>query len=184
MLLALTLAAAPMAAQGPLSARDLDGRAWTPLAPAAGGIHLLFFLSADCPISGRYAPEIDRIAAEYGQKGVRAWFIYADAALTSAGARENLKQFHPRASVPAIIDTGFTLTAAVNATVTPEAAVYTRAGLAYRGRIDDTYVTIGESRPGPVHRDLRAALDAVLAGRPVPNPETKAIGCFIERKIP
>ena len=26
---------------------------------------------------------------------------------------------------------------------------------------------------------LRDALDAVLAGRPVPNPDTKALGCYI-----
>ncbi len=32
-----------------------------------------------------------------------------------------------------------------------------------------------------VSHDLRAALDAVLSGRAVPNPETKAFGCTIKR---
>jgi hypothetical protein len=49
--------------------------------------------------------------------------------------------------------------------------------LAYRGQLDD-------SRPGsgrPVTgRDLRAALEAVLAGEPVPEDQKPSIGCNIK----
>jgi hypothetical protein len=84
--------------------------------------------------------------------------------------------------VPAVIDRGFALTTAAGITVTPEVAVYTSAGRVYRGRIDDLYVNIGEARREPTRRDLRDALDAVIAGRPVAQAETTAVGCFIERK--
>lgn len=51
--------------------------------------------------------------------------------------------------------------------------------LVYRGQMDD-------SRPGngkPVTgADLRAALDAVLAGRPVPAEQTASVGCNIKWK--
>src|SRR5690606_21172039 len=51
--------------------------------------------------------------------------------------------------------------------------------LVYRGQFDD-------SRPGngiPVTgRDLRAALDAVLAGRPVPAGQKPSLGCNIKWK--
>ena len=51
--------------------------------------------------------------------------------------------------------------------------------LAYRGQFDD-------SRPGnriPVTgRDLRAAADAVLAGRPAPADQKPSIGCSIKWK--
>lgn len=169
--------------QAPLVVRDLDGRAASPLVAAAGDINLLIFVSADCPISARYSPEIDRIVREYRPKGVHAWLVYAESKAAPAAVRANLAEYHSGLSVPAIIDTDFRLTAAVGATVTPEAAVYTSAGRVYRGRIDDLYQAIGEGRRAAEHHDLRDALNAVLAGRPVAVAETKAIGCFIERTV-
>jgi hypothetical protein len=46
----------------------------------------------------------------------------------------------------------------------------------YHGSIDDN---MNESRVRT--RRLRAALDALLAGNPVPSTETKAFGCTIKR---
>ncbi|MFI5178328.1 MAG: hypothetical protein ACHQO8_07190 [Vicinamibacterales bacterium] len=180
LLTGLWLAVVP---QTPLVVRDLDGHAWSPLSPAAGEVNLVVFVGATCPISARYSPEIDRILRDYGAKGVHAWLVYADPQIAPAAVRANLKEFHPSATVPAIIDTGFRLTAAVDVNVTPEVAIYTHSGRVYRGRIDDVNDAIGQSRRAAAHHDLRDALDAVLAGRPVPNPETKAIGCFIERTV-
>jgi hypothetical protein len=179
-LLALSLLVPP---QTPLVVRDLDGRATTPLVAGAGAINLLIFVSTDCPISARYSPEINRIVREYQPKGVHVWLVFAEPKVTSATVRANLREFHAGVPVPAIIDTGFQLTDAVGASVTPEAAVYTSAGRAYRGRIDDLYEVIGQSRRTADHHDLREALDAVIAGKPVTTPVTKAIGCFIERTI-
>ncbi|HUL74891.1 MAG TPA: hypothetical protein VLT86_17395 [Vicinamibacterales bacterium] len=169
--------------QAPLAVRDLDGRAWNPLNPAASDVNLVIFISATCPISQRYSPEIDRILHDYGAKGVHAWLVYTDPKIDAATVRANLKEFHPSVTVPVIIDTGFRLTAAVDAKVTPEVAIYTRSGRVYRGRIDDANEAIGQNRRTVAHHDLRDALDAVLAGRPVANPDTKAIGCFIERDV-
>ena len=180
LVLALLLTGA--AAQAPRSVRDLDNRMVTPLAPGAGEVNVIYFIAAGCPVSSRYAPEMDRIAAEYSARRVRTFFVFADPSMDGAGARENLKSFHPKSRVPAIIDRGFSLTTAAGVTVTPEVAVYTSAGRVYRGRIDDFYINIGEARREPTQRDLRNALDAVLAGRPVAQPETTAVGCFIERK--
>jgi hypothetical protein len=179
-MIALAPAAAPRRA-APLAVSDIDGRVWTPLSPATGETNLIFFVSADCPVSARYAAEIDRIAAGYAARGVRAWLVYADLTATIPSVRANLKAFHPNARTPAIIDAGFQLTTAVDVTITPEAAIYTSSGRVYRGRIDDLYVSIGKSRREALHHDLRDALDAILAGRSVATPTTDAIGCFIER---
>jgi hypothetical protein len=55
--------------------------------------------------------------------------------------------------------------------VTPEVAVVGPGGaLLYRGRIDDLWSDYGKRRQEPTTRDLRAALDAALAGRPTPPP--------------
>ena len=49
----------------------------------------------------------------------------------------------------------------------------------YRGRIDDRFVDLGLERPSPTRRDLAEAIAAVLAGKPVDQPRTQAVGCFI-----
>jgi len=69
---------------------------------------------------------------------------------------------------------------AYRAACTPDFFLFDADGkLAYRGQMD-------RSRPGndvPVTgADLRAALDAVLAGRPAPAAQTPSIGCNIKWK--
>jgi hypothetical protein len=49
----------------------------------------------------------------------------------------------------------------------------------YRGRIDNAYADLGKPRQHVTSHDLRVSLDSVLAGRPVPTPETEALGCYI-----
>ena len=61
----------------------------------------------------------------------------------------------------------------------PRWQVVDRPGGAYRVRIDDKYPRLGVTRPQATRFDLRAALDAVLAGRQVEVPRTNPVGCFI-----
>ena len=79
----------------------------------------------------------------------------------------------------ALRDPKHALVAAVGATITPEAVVWAQSRVQYRGRIDDRYVDLGVERPAATTHDLADALTAVVAGRPVPNPETQAVGCYI-----
>jgi hypothetical protein len=178
MILRITLLAAGLLAgvHTPLSVRDLDGRTWTLLAPTGGQVDLLFFLSPECPISNRYAPEIQRICGDYRSRGVRCFTVYPSAEM--AAVKQHRQEFG--LGGPAAIDHDHSIVGAVGPSVTPEAAVYSSAGRVYRGRIDDLYVDIGRSRRAPTRRDLRLALDAVLARRPVATPETEAIGCSIQ----
>ena len=68
------------------------------------------------------------------------------------------------------------------ATITPAAVVVdARGDGAYRGRIDNFYASLGKPRQHVTEHDLMDALDAILAGKPVPKPETEALGCFITR---
>ncbi len=178
-LLALALVTVVPAAR--LTVRDIDGRAWQPLAPAPGAIHVPVFVASDCPVSNHYAPEIDRIAAEVPARSVQFFLVYAEPRITPTAVRAHVRDFHPRLDAPAIIDTGFALTSAAGATVTPEVAVLTSAGRAYRGRIDDLYVAAGQMRSAARQHDLRDAIAAVLNGRPVVPATTPPVGCFIER---
>jgi hypothetical protein len=53
------------------------------------------------------------------------------------------------------------------------------AQLKYLGRIDNLYAGLGRPRQVVTEQDLRKTLDALIAGRAVPNPRTQAFGCFI-----
>lgn len=176
-LLLPALLALGLSGQSP--AQDIHGRNWQLFAPPEGIVHVLVFVSTDCPISNRYAPELARIQQEYAPKGVRVMLVYEDPAADTATVRQHLGEFYPSAPLPAFVDRERALARAAGATVTPTAVLYTTDGRRYRGRIDDLYVAIGKTRREPTERTLRLSLDAVLAGRPVPAPVTTTIGCYI-----
>jgi hypothetical protein len=80
----------------------------------------------------------------------------------------------------ALRDPGHEPVKLAKARVTPEAAVFSTHGeLLYHGRIDDRYVDFGKSKREPTTHDLQDAIDAVLAGKPVRLPETRAAGCYL-----
>ena len=163
-----------------MSVRDVDGRSWTPLAPSPRQNHLLFFIATDCPISNRYVPELTRLCRAYQPRGVRCFTIYPEA-VNEGAVKRHRQEYGIDPAIPAILDRDHRLVAAAGPRVTPEAAIYSAAGRLYRGRIDNWYIDVGRSRREATQHDLRLALDATLAGRPIASPETEAIGCVIPK---
>jgi len=161
---------------------DLTGKAVRPLACKTGErAAVLIFTSVDCPVSNSYAPEIDRIAVAYAARGVRLTLVHVDPSLDSKEAARHASEYGLDRHTSIVIDRKHRLVAATGATITPEAAVITPAGeVAYRGRINDLYADLGDKRAAPSEHNLRDALDAVLAGQPVPTSRTEPIGCLIE----
>ena len=93
--------------------------------------------------------------------------------------RAHLREYGYR-DIPAAIDRSRAIASHAKATITPQAVVVDRSGaIRYRGRIDNFYAALGVARQQVTERDLRLALDAVLAGAPVAKPETEAVGCYI-----
>jgi hypothetical protein len=145
----------------------------------SGAANVLLFVQSDCPISNGYAPEVQRLCAEYRTKGVSCTLVYEDAAIEATAMRAHGAAFGYR-NIPAVIDTAHAIAATAKATVTPQAVVVAAGGLVkYRGRIDNRYEQLGTPRRVITSHDLRDALDAVLAGRQVARPSTEAVGCFI-----
>jgi len=164
-----------------LEIRDVYGKPQQPLR-VSGMAEVLFFVMTDCPVSNTYAPEIQHICADYGTKGVACSLVYEDVQVDAAGARHHMDEYRYK-DMPAIIDAGRRIAEAVKATTTPQAVVLDKAGkVRYSGRIDNFYAALGKPRRQATEHDLRDALDAVLAGRAVANPETKALGCYIPPK--
>ncbi len=170
--------AAALAACGAPSALDLAGRRVDPLADRDSRATVLLFVSTDCPISNRYAPEVRRLHERFAPQRVAFWLVYPDPQDTPEAIGGHLADYgYP---MPALRDPRHAWVERSGATVTPEAAVYDPLGrLAYRGRIDDRYVAFGRARPEPPVRDLERALTAVLEGRPVVPQTAPAVGCFI-----
>ncbi|MGI8922942.1 MAG: redoxin domain-containing protein [Fimbriimonadales bacterium] len=144
----------------------------------AGKAIVLLFVAVDCPISNRYAPEIARIVDEYGRKRLKFFRVYVDASVTSNQIALHGKDFSLK--FPAVLDYEHDLVRKVGASVTPQAAVIGGDGtLLYRGRIDDLYSDHGRFKEKATRLDLRIALDEVLAGKPVTEKRSLAIGCGI-----
>ncbi len=166
------------AAGPPVEVRDLDGHAQRPFQPK-GLAQVLFFIMTDCPISNFYAPEIQRICADYTSKGAACALVYEDVSAEPQTMRKHIEEYRYR-SIPAIVDADRKAARQAGATVTPEAALVDRDGkIRYRGRIDDFYAGLGKPRRQATTHELRDALDAVLAGKPVAVPQAKALGCYI-----
>ncbi len=179
-LLVLCVSAPVMEAAEPLRVETLDGTAVDPLLlPADVTAAVYLFVSVGCPVSNRYAPEVKRLYDAFAAKGVRFTLVYPNPAESAAAIKDHLKAYgYPG---EAVRDPRHAFAKQADVTITPEAAVFTRDGaLAYRGRIDDRYVTLGVERPAPTRRDLAEALTDVLAGREVREPRTQAVGCYVE----
>jgi hypothetical protein len=156
---------------------DLNGIPRHPLDPADKAASVLLFYSQDCPISNGYAPEINRLCAS--NSNFAFYIVQVDPDLTPDAARKHARDYDLRA--PILLDPKHRLVKLAKATVTPEAVVLDKNGQTlYRGRIDDLYAALGKKRATATQHDLRDALEAIAASKPVKQKETKPIGCLIQ----
>ena len=179
LLLAAFVVATLSAAPGRVRLPDLDNNSVDPFAVPAGTKAVVFvFVSVDCPISNRYAPEIQRLHDTFTSRGIAFRIVYPNPAESPAMIRGHLKDY----SLPpvALRDPKQELAKLAGATITPEAALFdVQDRRLYLGRIDDRYVNIGLQRPSATQHDLQDALADMLAGRRVRQAVTPAVGCYI-----
>ncbi len=147
--------------------------------PVAGVLTVVLFACHDCPICTSSMPEFQRIADDYRGRGVSLSVVLEDGDLTPQGVSAWAAAYCPR--LQPMLDADHARARSLQAHTTPEAVVLGRDGrVRYRGRIDDSWAAIGRPRAVPTSHDLRAALDALLAGAPVPQPTTPTVGCIID----
>ena len=143
---------------------------------------LVMFICNHCPFVKHVREELVKLANDYGPKGVAAvavnsndWSSYPDDS-PERMAQEAAEYRYPFAY---LYDETQEVARAYRAACTPDFYLFGGTGqeLVYRGQLDD-------SRPGngvPVTgRDLRAALDALLAGEPGPVEQKPSLGCNIK----
>ena len=146
----------------------------------AGPCSVLIFLSHDCPIANRYAPEIKRIYNEYIEKKIPFYRVYLGSAEHYADTAVKHGNDYGL-EFPIVLDPNKKLVEALNISVTPEVAVISKDyKLLYRGRIDDQVdpVLDGCHRTAEVlveldigvATDLRHAQSAAVPGSVVDDP--------------
>jgi peroxiredoxin len=144
---------------------------------------LVMFICNHCPYVKHIRAELARLAREYQAKGVAVVGISSnDAHKHPDDGPDKMTDEVKLAgyTFPYLYDESQTVAKAYRAACTPDFFLFDRASkLVYRGQFD-------ESRPGnsvPVTgRDLRAALEAVLAGKPVATNQKPSLGCNIKWK--
>ncbi|MDQ2776006.1 MAG: redoxin domain-containing protein [Acidobacteriota bacterium] len=162
------------------SASAILNEAGKPVDPFASAAHARVFIFArtDCPLTHRYAPELQRIWREFSGRGLDFWMVYPDPAETPQGIEADFSQYGFPGK--ALRDPHHELVARARATVAPEAAVFDTSGrLVYHGRIDDQWIDFGKARPTARVHDLENVLTAVFAGAKLPETETRAVGCSL-----
>lgn len=144
---------------------------------------LVMFICRHCPFVQHVQSELARLGRDYAASGVGIIAISSnDAAAYPDDAPAGLKEQAQQAgfSFPYLYDETQEVARAYDAVCTPDFFLFDRnLSLVYRGQLDD-------SRPGnqvPVTgRDLRRALDALLAGQPILPDQKPSLGCSIKWK--
>jgi thiol-disulfide isomerase/thioredoxin len=156
---------------------DLNGKPLDPFAVSAGRVVVLLFVRTDCPISNRYAPQLQNLSEKFRAKA-DFWLVYPDREQTASKIKAHLRDFHY--SIPGLRDTHHALVQRAQATITPEAAVFDSSGrLLYHGRIDNWYEDFSRARSAPTTHDLDDAISAALNGKTITPDHTNAVGCYI-----
>jgi peroxiredoxin len=175
---AIVCATAFCAQRPQFSLRDTRGGVHSPEEWNGKRAIVVFFTTTDCPLSNNEVPEMNRTRRDYESRGVEFYAVQADTTIADADVLQHTKDY--QFSFPVLFDPHQVLAKLTGATTIPSAAVLAPDGtLLYLGRIDNRVEDFNVRRQEPTRFELREALDAVVAGKPVPNARTKAFGCAI-----
>jgi peroxiredoxin len=136
---------------------------------------VLIFISTQCPVVRDYIERIGKLAADYKERGVNVVGINSNATETMDDVKAHIAANNLAFAV--FKDKGNKIADQLGAERTPEVFFLDASNkLVYHGRIDNhRNVSLVNSN------DLRDAIDATLAGKPVVKAESSAFGCTIKR---
>ena len=144
---------------------------------------LVMFICNHCPFVKFVQAELARIGRDYQPRGAAIIAInsndvqkYPDDSPKKMAEESKLAGY----TFPYLFDESQDVAKAYGAACTPDFFLFDKnRKLVYRGQLDDSRPTNGIPVTGA---DLRAALDAVLAGKPAPEDQKPSIGCNIKWK--
>lgn len=144
---------------------------------------VVMFICHHCPFVQHVSNELARLGRDYASASVGIVAISAnDPAVSSDDSPDGLKRMAAEwgLTFPVCHDESQQVAKSYAAACTPDLFLFNEdRRLVYRGQLDD-------SRPGngkvPTGRDIRAAVDATLAGKPVDPVQRPSAGCNIKWK--
>lgn len=144
---------------------------------------VIMFICNHCPFVKHIQPELVKLANDYLGQGIKFIAINSNDAVgypddSPSKMREVAQHYHY--PFPFLFDETQAIAKAYQAACTPDFYIFDKdLKCIYRGQLDD-------SRPGnniPVTgKDLRAALDNALSGKPVSSDQKPSVGCNIKWK--
>lgn len=144
---------------------------------------LVMFLCAHCPYVKHVEEELAKLGHEYAVQGLGIVAISSnDAETYPDDAPERLRAQAQRLKFTFhyLYDETQQVARAYQAVCTPDFFLFDAdLKLVYRGQLDSSRPKSGIPVDG---RDLRAAIDAVMAGRPVEGEQRPSVGCGIKWK--
>jgi peroxiredoxin len=154
---------------------DVDGKEHSLESLKGKNGTVIIFLSAQCPVVRAYNERIEKLAEDYRARGVNVVGINSNVTESVEDIKRHISD--NKFSFVVLRDNGNKVADMLDAQHTPE-TFFLDAGnkLVYHGRIDNN-----RNAEMVQSNDLRDAIDATLAGKPVAKTEAAAFGCSIKR---
>ena len=157
----------------------VDGKTYSLSTWAGRAAVVLNFTCNHCPYAQAYEDRFMDLVREFSPRGVAFAAInpnheknYPEDSFPKMKERAALRGFN----FPYLRDESQQTARAYGAVCTPHLFVVVQGRIAYEGRIDDNWKDAAAAKS----QDLRQALQAVLAGKPIPQPTTNPMGCSIK----
>jgi peroxiredoxin len=174
----------PLGTEAPdFSLLNVDGQTVSLEATDDAKAYLVMFICNHCPFVKHVADELARLGRDYQQRNVAVFAISSNDVETHPddSPEKMVAEAEDRGyTFPYLYDADQSVAKAYRAACTPDFYVFdAKKRLVYRGQLDESRPDSGIPVTG---KDLRAALDAVLAGDAPPEPQTPSLGCNIKWK--
>ena len=140
-------------------------------------ILVIVFVRTDCPLVPKYFPKLIQLDKEYNSKKVQFLAVNVNYDETIMEMATQAVQFN--VPFPFLKDINGSLVKSLGVQRTPEVVVLDEERkIRYRGRIDDQYAP-GKTLPKPRDDNLKNAIDAILANKPIAKTSMPSPGCRI-----
>ena len=136
---------------------------------------VLIFVATQCPVSNAYNDRMEKLAQDFKARGINVVGINSNFSESASDMKDHAAK--NKLTFAILKDNGNKVADQLGATRTPEAYFLDSTNkLLYHGRIDNSrdLAQVNTS-------ELRDALEAALAGKPIAKPTANAFGCSIKR---
>lgn len=145
--------------------------------------NVYIFLSETCPICKNATLELNKLHNQYVKYGYSFIGLFPNESISTVETRASFAKKY-RLDFPLVRDTNQHYTKKFSATITPEVIVWSepKQKMFYRGKIDNSFESVGKRRTVTTEFYLRNALESILKNTSESITFTQPVGCFIQTK--